>query len=156
MRAKGFAVLNITVVVALIFNQYVNPIALEKLRWKYYIFYVVWLAFELIFVFCYVWETKGRTLEQTAVLFDGDDAELMNRLLGAPNRRRHSRTGGSTMFTRSQNSRTSLVKKTTNEDAGSERFEMKSVDIDWRGSGRGTGIVISELPSAHYDKRLST
>jgi len=70
MRAKGFAVSSITVVLALIFNQYVNPIALERLKWKYYLFYVGWLAFELVFVFFYVWETRGRTLEQTAVLFD--------------------------------------------------------------------------------------
>lgn len=34
--------------------------------------YVGFLAFELGFIFLYLWETKGRTLEQTAVLFDGE------------------------------------------------------------------------------------
>ncbi|KAG8853281.1 hypothetical protein FRB96_008366 [Tulasnella sp. 330] len=73
LRAKGFAIMSFTVALALVFNQYVNPVALAKLGWKYYLFYVGWLAFELVFVFLYVWETKGRTLEQTAVLFDGEE-----------------------------------------------------------------------------------
>ena len=29
--------MNFTVSIALVFNQYVNPIALEKLGWKYYV-----------------------------------------------------------------------------------------------------------------------
>lgn len=37
IRAKGFNVFNFTISLALIFNQYVNPIALNKLGWKYYV-----------------------------------------------------------------------------------------------------------------------
>ncbi|KAF8887531.1 general substrate transporter [Infundibulicybe gibba] len=37
LRAKGFTVYNFTISVALIFNQYVNPIALDHLGWKYYV-----------------------------------------------------------------------------------------------------------------------
>lgn len=37
LRAKGFNVFNFTISVALIFNQYVNPIALENIGWKYYV-----------------------------------------------------------------------------------------------------------------------
>ncbi len=37
--------------------------------------YVAWLAFELVFIYLYLVETKGRTLEQTAALFDGEGAE---------------------------------------------------------------------------------
>lgn len=33
------------------------------------------LAFELFFIYMYLWETKGRTLEQTAALFDEDGTE---------------------------------------------------------------------------------
>lgn len=29
--------------IALFFNQYVNPIALENIGWRYYIVYCVWL-----------------------------------------------------------------------------------------------------------------
>ena len=51
LRAKGFTIFNFSISLSLIFNQYVNPVALEKLGWKYYIVYVAWLAFELVYVF---------------------------------------------------------------------------------------------------------
>ena len=37
IRAKGFTVFNFMVSLSLIFNQYVNPVALGKLGWKYYV-----------------------------------------------------------------------------------------------------------------------
>jgi hypothetical protein len=37
LRAKGFTVLNFVISVALIFNQYVNPVALHNIGWKYYV-----------------------------------------------------------------------------------------------------------------------
>lgn len=37
LRAKGFNIFNFVISVALIFNQYVNPIALDALGWKYYV-----------------------------------------------------------------------------------------------------------------------
>jgi sugar porter (SP) family MFS transporter len=71
IRAKGFAVMNFTVCLTLVFNQYCNPVALKKLGWKYYIVYCAWLVFEFFFIYFFLYETKGRTLEQTAALFDG-------------------------------------------------------------------------------------
>ncbi|EPQ56894.1 hexose transporter [Gloeophyllum trabeum ATCC 11539] len=71
LRAKGLTLFFFTVSVSLIFNQYVNPIALKALGWKYYLVYVCWLAFEAIFVYAFVLETKNRTLEETSALFDG-------------------------------------------------------------------------------------
>lgn len=81
LRAKGLAVMNLTVLAAIIFNQYTNPIALQAIQWKYYLVYAVWIFIELGFVYVYVVETKGRSLEETAVLFDGEDAveELAQR-----------------------------------------------------------------------------
>ncbi|CAE6465696.1 unnamed protein product [Rhizoctonia solani] len=73
IRAKGFAVMNFSVCIALIVNQYVNPVALNAIGWKYALVYCAWLLFEFIFVFRYIIETKGRSLEQTAALFDGED-----------------------------------------------------------------------------------
>ncbi|KDQ15950.1 hypothetical protein BOTBODRAFT_130708 [Botryobasidium botryosum FD-172 SS1] len=73
IRAKGFAVMNFTVCITLVFNQYVNPIALERLEWKYYLVYCCWLVFEFIFIYFFLWETRGRTLEQTAAIFDGEE-----------------------------------------------------------------------------------
>lgn len=74
IRAKGFVVFNFMVSLSVIFNQYVNPIALEALGWKYYLVYACWLFVEAIFVFFFVVETKNKTLEETAVLFDGPEA----------------------------------------------------------------------------------
>ena len=37
LRAKGFNVFNFVISVALIFNQYVNPIALKAITWRYYV-----------------------------------------------------------------------------------------------------------------------
>ncbi|CCM03950.1 uncharacterized protein FIBRA_06103 [Fibroporia radiculosa] len=75
LRAKGFNVFNFVLSVALIFNQYVNPIALQAIAWKYYIVYCCWIAFELVFLYYMIVETKNLSLEEIAVLFDGDDLQ---------------------------------------------------------------------------------
>jgi hypothetical protein len=51
---------------ATFFNTFVNPIALEDIQWKYLITYVVWLAYEVCFVYFFFPETHGRTLEELA------------------------------------------------------------------------------------------
>ncbi|KAJ7104354.1 general substrate transporter [Mycena belliarum] len=73
IRAKGFTIFNFTISLALIFNQYVNPIAMDDIDWKYYIVYCVWLVFEGVFLYFFLIETKNRTLEETAAIFDGVD-----------------------------------------------------------------------------------
>jgi len=73
IRAKGFTVFNFSISLSLIFNQYVNPVALDAIGWKYYVVYCCWLCFEAVFLYLFVIETKNRTLEETAVLFDGDE-----------------------------------------------------------------------------------
>ncbi|KAJ7480931.1 hexose transporter [Mycena latifolia] len=74
IRAKGFNISNLTISLALIFNQYINPIAIDTIDWKYYIVYCVWLGCEGVFLYLYLIETKNRTLEETAAIFDGTDA----------------------------------------------------------------------------------
>ncbi|KAJ7773293.1 general substrate transporter [Mycena metata] len=72
IRAKGFAVMNLVVFLTSAFNQFVNPWAIDAIGWYYYLAYLAWLAIELAFICVYIVETKGRTLEETAVLFDGE------------------------------------------------------------------------------------
>ncbi|QRW21960.1 Sugar (and other) transporter [Rhizoctonia solani] len=76
------AFMNLSVMGAIIFNQYTNPIALDALQWKYYLVYSCWLVFELAYMYMFAVETKGRSLEETAALFDGDEAvyELKDRM----------------------------------------------------------------------------
>ncbi|KAJ9660188.1 hypothetical protein H2198_002694 [Neophaeococcomyces mojaviensis] len=74
IRAKGMTVMFLCVDLALFFNQYVNPIALDNLKWKYYIFYCCWLAVELAVVYFFYIETRNTPLEEIAKYFDGDAA----------------------------------------------------------------------------------
>ncbi|KAI0250199.1 general substrate transporter [Lactifluus subvellereus] len=73
IRAKGFAMMNLAVSIALAFSQFVDPWALDAISWKFYLVYCGWLGFELVFVILFVVETRGRTLEETAALFDGEE-----------------------------------------------------------------------------------
>lgn len=54
----------------------VNPIGLENIGWKYYIVYVVILAIESFIAYGWFIETKGKALEEIAVLFDKEHAEV--------------------------------------------------------------------------------
>lgn len=74
LRAKGYTWLNFCVTLALFFNQYINGIALEALHWRYYIFYCVFLAFEVVIIYFFIVETRYTPLEEIAKYFDGEDA----------------------------------------------------------------------------------
>ncbi|KAF8327456.1 general substrate transporter [Cantharellus anzutake] len=78
IRAKGLAVMRLVSPAGLYWGTtyadfifiYVNPIAFNALNWKYYIIYTIWDAVETVFVWLYAVETKGRSLEETAVLLE--------------------------------------------------------------------------------------
>ncbi|KAK3072156.1 hypothetical protein LTR53_007349 [Teratosphaeriaceae sp. CCFEE 6253] len=74
IRAKGLTLMFLMVDIALFFNQYVNPVAIEGIGWKYYIVYCVWLAVELAVVYFLYIETRYTPLEEIAKHFDGEDA----------------------------------------------------------------------------------
>jgi len=74
IRAKGMTLMFLMVDIALFFNQYVNPIAIKHIGWKYYIVYDVWIAVELIVVYFFYIETRYTPLEEIAKHFDGEDA----------------------------------------------------------------------------------
>lgn len=63
-----------TAVASIFFNTFINAIALEAIGWKYYIVFVVLLAMFLVVVYLAYPETRGHTLEQMAVVFDGEDS----------------------------------------------------------------------------------
>lgn len=39
-------------------SEYVNPIALDAINWKYYLVFVIFLAFELVYIYFFLVETK--------------------------------------------------------------------------------------------------
>ncbi|KAH6711691.1 MFS transporter [Leptodontidium sp. MPI-SDFR-AT-0119] len=71
-RAKGLAILQFFNRGSTAFNTFVNPIGLDSLKWKYYLFYAVWLVCETMIVYFLYPETKGPSLEEVAMVFDGE------------------------------------------------------------------------------------
>lgn len=78
IRAKGLAVNFALTALASVFNQYVNPIGLKNLGWKFYFVYIAILVIECLCIWFLFVETRGPTLEEIAGLFDGKDANVGN------------------------------------------------------------------------------
>jgi MFS family permease len=76
IRAKGLTLCFCFTALSGVFNQYVNPIGIEHLRWKFYFVYIVILVIECLTIYFFFVETKGPTLEEIARLFDGEDAAV--------------------------------------------------------------------------------
>jgi MFS family permease len=76
IRAKGLTLCFCFTALSGVFNQYVNPIGIENLRWKFYFVYIVILVIECLTIYLFFVETKGPTLEEIARLFDGEDAAV--------------------------------------------------------------------------------
>ncbi|KAF4898898.1 Lactose permease [Colletotrichum fructicola] len=76
LRSKGLAVEMVSVYSCLVIAAFCNPIGLENIGWKYYVVFCCFLLFITFTVYFYFPETKGYTLEEIAVIFDGDDADL--------------------------------------------------------------------------------
>jgi len=76
IRTKGIALFWLLTGAAGAFNTYVNPLGIDAFAWKFYGFYVAWIAVEFLVVYLFFIETKGPSLEQIALLFDGEDAKV--------------------------------------------------------------------------------
>lgn len=74
LRAKGQAIFVTVQNAANAVNQWVNPIILDAIHWKYYGVYIAILAAYIIMIWFGFPETKGLTIEEIAVVFDGEDA----------------------------------------------------------------------------------
>lgn len=82
LRSKASMIFSLVQNLAGIFSGYVNPIAMKRIGWKYYIVYVVLLAFDFVVVYFYVPETKNMSLEEVAAIFDSDNALISWRGIG--------------------------------------------------------------------------
>ncbi|KAL3602815.1 hypothetical protein FPOAC2_07127 [Fusarium poae] len=70
MRANGMMVSMITSGCASFVNTFAAPVAMENIRYWFYVFFVFWDLFELAFIYLFFVETKGRTLEELTVVFE--------------------------------------------------------------------------------------
>jgi MFS family permease len=74
LRTKGLTAFNLAQYCSGIFNGFVNPVALDALRWRYYIVFVCALVLWLIVIYFTFPETRGLTLEEVSQIFDGREA----------------------------------------------------------------------------------
>ncbi|KAG4266716.1 hypothetical protein FPRO04_13188 [Fusarium proliferatum] len=76
IRAKGMGVYVLATKCAVFVNQYVNPVGLDSIGWRYYLVYVAVLIVESFIAYGWFLETKGKALEEIAVIFDGEAADV--------------------------------------------------------------------------------
>ncbi|KAL1847487.1 hypothetical protein Plec18170_008600 [Paecilomyces lecythidis] len=76
MRAKGLSIQVAVSQAALTVNQYVNPIALNRIGFYYFIFYLGMLILGTSIIYFTFPETKGKTEEELAHLFEGDQDRI--------------------------------------------------------------------------------
>ncbi|TLS25399.1 hypothetical protein PpBr36_07776 [Pyricularia pennisetigena] len=76
LRARGLAVCSSVTLAAIFFNTFVNPLALDAIGWKYYFVFLAILIMMIVDVWLTYPETRGRTLENIAWLFDGEEAHV--------------------------------------------------------------------------------
>jgi len=70
MRAKGMAFSALAVNAGGMLGQFAWPIALEKIKWKTYIVFIVWDAVQAAVFYFLMPETKNRTLEELDGIFE--------------------------------------------------------------------------------------
>ncbi|KAG9317759.1 hexose transporter [Chiua virens] len=72
VRTRGITIYQWWLRCGTFFNQFVNPIGMDALGWRWYIIYCVWHAFQVTFVYVMFPETSGRTLEELTFLYEGE------------------------------------------------------------------------------------
>jgi MFS family permease len=69
-RAKGSGANFLFLNVAMVVNTYGISVGMEKIGWKLYLVYIVWICVELVVVYFFFVETKGKTLEELSEVFE--------------------------------------------------------------------------------------
>ncbi|GFF57333.1 hexose transporter protein [Aspergillus udagawae] len=72
IRSKGMALFTSTATLGNTFNQFVNPIALKAIAWRYYAVYIAILGFYFWFIYFMFPETKRLSAEEASRVFDYD------------------------------------------------------------------------------------
>ncbi|KAM5344628.1 hypothetical protein ACJ41O_013163 [Fusarium nematophilum] len=71
LRGRGLSIMYVSTFVGLVVGNQVNPIAMGKIGWKYYIVFCCILAVLLVAIWFLFPETKGHTLEEIQEVFEG-------------------------------------------------------------------------------------
>ncbi|EED13700.1 hexose transporter protein [Talaromyces stipitatus ATCC 10500] len=70
LRTKGLAIYNTIQQLGNSFNQFVNPIALQAITWKYYGVYIAVECLYVVLIYFFFPETKKLSIEEVALVFD--------------------------------------------------------------------------------------
>lgn len=81
LRSKGVSVVLFMCYASLVISSFCNSIAMDNIGWRYYIVFCVILVFVVLNTYFFYPETKGYSLEEIAVLFDGEPEVDLEDLL---------------------------------------------------------------------------
>lgn len=84
MRAKGMALFQITQGTASFINTYAAPVAMQNIKYWYYVFFVFWDTFEVIIIYLYFVETKNLTLEEIELIFESATPVKTSMIISKP------------------------------------------------------------------------
>jgi sugar porter (SP) family MFS transporter len=83
LRMRGQACFQLFATSFSLLSTYAFPVGLQNMAWKFYLIWVPWVAVEFIVVYFVYPETKGPSLEEIAMIFDGPNgAGLMGEKVG--------------------------------------------------------------------------
>lgn len=77
-RAKGSALKFVFLNIATMTNTFGVSVGIKKIGWKLYVIYICWIAVEIALIFLLFVETKGKTLEELAVVFESKNPRKMS------------------------------------------------------------------------------
>ncbi|KAJ3041006.1 hypothetical protein HDV00_010080 [Rhizophlyctis rosea] len=68
-RAKGLGLSNLVTYSMVLVNAFAVPLGIKAIGWKFYIIYIIWNLLETVFLYFFMVETKGLTLEELDEVF---------------------------------------------------------------------------------------
>ncbi|GJN90853.1 hypothetical protein Rhopal_003867-T1 [Rhodotorula paludigena] len=79
LRSSGMALFTWMQNAALSANQWLNPVGLEAIGWKFYFVFLATLIMYLVLIYFLFVETRGLSLEEVALLFDNEATSLAGK-----------------------------------------------------------------------------
>lgn len=74
LRMPGLAIFQLSQISFSILSTFAVPVGLENMAWKFYCIFVPWVVVEFVGIWFLFPETKGPSLEEIAIIFDGEQA----------------------------------------------------------------------------------
>ncbi|KAH6970313.1 general substrate transporter [Fusarium avenaceum] len=75
LRTRGLSFFYFVQFCFMILSNFTIPVGLQDIQWRLYIIFVIWIMIEIASVYMLFPETKGPSLEDIAIIFDGPRAK---------------------------------------------------------------------------------